>query len=122
MLHLRKNFFGQYLALTAILMMFIGPAISYAFADDNLDVICTSTGIKVIASDGLNENQKHQKDLNILCSYCDLSTHEFQDENFSYGDFTLYAFDSSERINQKEEFFKNLSLISYQRQAPPTKL
>jgi hypothetical protein len=121
MLNFRKNFFGQYLALIAILMMFIGPAISYAFADDNLDVICTSTGIKVITSDGINENQKGQKDLNNLCSYCDLSNHELQDDNFSYGHFTFHTSDSNVRFNQNGEIFKNLSLISYQRQAPPTK-
>ena len=122
MLNLRKFFLGQYLALFAMAMMFIGPALSTTFVDDSSEVICTSTGIKVIASDGIFENHKDLQDLNNLCSYCDLSTHEFQDENFSYGDFTLHALDSSERINQKEEIFKNLSLIIYQRQAPPTKL
>ena len=122
MINLRKFFLGHYLALFAMAMMFIGPALSTTFVDDSSEVICTSNGIKVIASDGIFENHKDLQDLNNLCSYCDLSTHEFQDENFSYGDFTLHALDSSERINQKEEIFKNLSLISYQRQAPPTKL
>ena len=122
MINLRKFFLGQYLALFAMAMMFIGPALSTTFVDDSSEVICTSTGIKVIASDGIFENHKDLQDLNNLCSYCDLSTYEFQDENFSYGDFALHALDSLERINQKEEIVKNLSLISYQRQAPPTKL
>ena len=122
MINLRKIFLGQYLALFAMAMMFIGPALSTTFVDDSSEVICTSTGIKVIASDEIFKNHKDLQDLNNLCSYCDLSTNEFQDENFTYGDFTLNALDSSERINQKEEIFKNLSLISYRRQAPPTKL
>ena len=83
MINLRKIFLGQYLALFAMAMMFIGPALSSTFADDNSEVICTSTGIKVIASDGIFENHKDLQDLKNLCSYCDLSTHEFQDENFS---------------------------------------
>tara|TARA_B100000035_G_scaffold210907_1_gene180583 strand:+ start:49231 stop:49599 length:369 start_codon:yes stop_codon:yes gene_type:complete len=122
MLNSRKNIFGRYLALFSVLMMFIGPALSTTFTDDNSEVICTSTGIKIVASDGVYENQNNQKDLNSLCSYCDLGTHEFQDENFSYGCFTLHALDSRVQFNQKEEIFKNLSLISYHRQAPPTKL
>ena len=122
MINLRKIFLGQYLALFAMAMMFIGPALSTTFVDDSSEVICTSTGIKVIASDEIFKNHKDLQDLNNLCSYCDLSTNEFKDENFTYGDFTLNALDSSERINQKEEIFKNLSLISYRRQAPPTKL
>lgn len=122
MFKFRNIFFGRYLALFSVLMMFIGPALSTSFADDNSEVICTSTGIKVIASDGFNENHKDQKDLNSLCSYCDLSTHEFKEEIFGFGDFTLHAKDTTLRIYSKEDIFKNIFLISYHRQAPPTKL
>ena len=122
MINLRKIFLGQYLALFAMAMMFIGPALSSTFADDNSEVICTSTGIKVITSDEFFENHNDLQDLNSLCSYCDLSTHEFQEEVFGYGNFTLRKSDTTLRINQKEDIAQNLSLISYHRQAPPTKL
>ena len=64
MINLRKFFLGQYLALFAMAMMFIGPALSTTFVDDSSEVICTSTGIKVIASDGIFENHKDLQDLN----------------------------------------------------------
>ena len=122
MINLRKIFLGQYLALFAMTMMFIGPALSTTFVDDSSEVICTSSGIMAIASDGIFENHKDLQDLNSLCSYCDLSTHEFQEEIFGYGNFSLRKLDTTLRINQKEDTIQNLSLTSYQRQAPPTKL
>ena len=73
---LRKNKNIYWIAILAILFIILAPLISQANPSSNeleqYDVICSSSGIKIVnANDSNDSNDIHSK---VHCSYCSLSS------------------------------------------------
>ena len=118
----RKYTISQIAAIFAILMMLFGPLISSAIATEASEVICTSSGVKVIS---LNDDSgEHNNSLELLdmCGYCKLSFKEFYVVNLDRSDKVENFFFRASISNSKDLLSKNLALLSFKRQAPPIKL
>ena len=83
---LRKNKNIYWIAILAILFIILAPLISQANPSSNeleqYDVICSSSGIKIVnASDSNDSNDIHPM---VHCSYCSLSSQKIIPYRYSF--------------------------------------
>ena len=93
--------FNHWIAILALVFMALAPAISKVYASESLtssDVICSTTGIKVINADDQNGNNNSL--LGDHCSYC------------SFGTDKLFL-DAPKASKLSHEIFSNLLIDTY---------
>ena len=112
---LKKSYWA---ALFSILMIVIGPLVSQAIAADELEVICTSSGIKIVSLSDANDAGRSGSALN-SCDYCKLSVKAI--ESLNYKASNLPFLNTNNIFSTKERFLRyiRLALLAYDRQAPP---
>lgn len=118
----KKYIISQIAAIFAILMMLFGPLISSAIATDASEVICTSSGVKVISLNDASGEHNNSLELLEMCGYCKLSFKEFYVVNLDRSEKVENFFFRASISNSKDLLSKNLALLSFKRQAPPIKL
>ena len=112
--------FNHWIAILALVFMALSPAISKVYASESptsSDVICSTTGIKVINVDDQNDNVNNL--LGDHCSYCSLGTDKlFLDapkaNKLSHKTFANFFTDS-----YSPKRYTDLLLLGFNSQAPP---
>lgn len=99
-------------------MIFIGPLISQTISASVLEVVCTSSGIKLIALDSSDEKDNKTASLN-QCDYCNLSLKALQ--NFSHEDGNIFHIKTNNVFLEQETDIPptSIALLAYDKQAPP---
>lgn len=121
MVNLKKNKIAYWIAILATLLIVLTPLLSHAFSTsdelDQYDVICSSSGIKLVNINESNNNSDVRPMAH--CSYCSLS-----DENkiSSSYDYKVIVFNSLEHKTDNIyslQFPCRYFLVSLLPNAPP---
>ena len=86
MVNLKKNKIAYWIAILATLLIVLTPLLSHAFSTsdelDQYDVICSSSGIKLVNTNESNNNSDVRP--MVHCSYCSLSDENKISSEYSY--------------------------------------
>ena len=109
---------GYWAALFSILMIVIGPLVSQTISASVLEVVCTSSGIKLIALDSSDETDNNTSSLS-RCDYCKLSLKALQ--NISHKDGNIFHLNVNNVLLEQETDIPpaSIALLTYDKQAPP---
>jgi len=112
--------FNHWIAILAMVFMALAPAVSKVYASESQtssDVICSTTGIKVINVDDQNGN------VNILlgdhCSYCSLGTDKLFIDAPKANKLSHETFVNLFTDTYNPNGYTDLSNLGFNSQAPP---
>jgi hypothetical protein len=112
--------FNHWLAILALVFMAIAPVISKVYASESQtssDVICSTTGIKVINVDDQNGNVNSL--LGDHCSYCSLGTDKLFLDTPKVNKLSHETFANLFTDTYSPKGYADLSNIGFNSQAPP---
>lgn len=117
----RNKIYPNFLALLSMFFLLIAPLISNANLDaenDQIDVICSLNGIKIIEFDA-DANNDHDNQSNPHCVFCNFSYSKAietkKNINFHIDSESKVFFPSFDNDN----YFRHYQLLTFYSQAPP---
>ena len=126
MLRLRKNKNVYWVAILAILFITLAPLISQASPSSNeleqYDVICSSSGIKIVnASDSNASDSNDSNDMHLMvhCSYCSLSSEKIIPYRYSFTGIKNSHILDKLSSNYNSQFIYKYFLFTLLPNAPP---
>ena len=122
MLNYQKRRLGQITSIFALIIILLNPFVSKAFGDGFSETICTSSGIKVIDISYSEDEQKTNFNSQTMCEYCNLSSKDIDSSHTKFVVRFKNSFLNQYQLSNTTFYNKNLSLIFYHRQAPPTQI
>jgi len=113
--------FNHLLAIFALVIMAIAPAISSVYAKDNQtssDVICSTTGIKVIK---LNDDNSSSNNISIgdHCHYCSLGVNKLFFDSSKSAEITHNSFSDYLNYPDSSSVYDDQFILGFNSQAPP---
>jgi hypothetical protein len=122
MVNLRKNKIAYWIAILAILLIILTPLLSHAFTVsdefDEYDVICSSSGIKLVNTNESNKNSDvHPM---VHCSYCFLSDETKISSDYRYKVMAVNHLEDKVDNIYSLQFPYKYFLVSLLPNAPPT--
>ena len=112
--------FNHWIAILALVFMALAPAISKVYASESQtssDVICSTTGIKIINVDDQNGNNNSL--LGHHCSYCSLGTDKLFLDAPKASKLSHEIFSNLFTDTYSPKGYTDLSHLGFNSQAPP---